>query len=269
MRSLDQFFDPASLQVLTVIVPDDEYDGIKKALDGASRRHRILVLPEADLDLQTRLEKGWFRQQLIKLKMATKVESPFFLVLDADVICCKPVSYTQLIPNGRALLTRSRKTVQPDWWKWSAELLRTPPKIWTYDLNIWKLKIRTPGPGMGVTPAILSTTHTLELIDCLQTLWHRPLGELLNDHRFTEYTLYYLFLEMNGLVDRVHQTDLPVRCSGKGTNVYNVNDVENWNVDRLFTDMSQPGFFTVFQSNAAISPEIVWEKIRPYLGNQA
>jgi hypothetical protein len=225
------------------------------------------LLSEKDLDLQSRLEQGWFRQQLIKLKMATIIESSYYLVLDADVICCKPVSYAQLIPDGRALLTRAQKTTQPDWWKWAGHLLGTPPRIWKFGLKSWKPSFRTSGMGMGVTPGILSTRHTLDLIDYLQDLWRLPLGELLSDHRFTEYTLYYLYLEMNGLVDQVHQSNFPVRCSGSGANTWHKEQFEQWNVDRLFTDLIQPGFFTVCQSNTVIPAEAVWRKVSCFLDN--
>jgi hypothetical protein len=268
LRSLDRFFDPDSLQDFMVIVRDEELESIKQELQGLPKRHQISLVPERELNLQTHLSPGWFRQQLIKLKIATKIESTYYLVLDADNICCKAVAYDQLIPNGRALMTRVEKQAHRDWWKWSAKLLGTRPGLWRTALRLWKPRIRTSPKGMDVTPAILSTSSTLNLIDYLQRRWQLPLGEILSDHRFTEYTLYYLFLEMNGLVHQLHQTDAPVSCIGKGMNVWAVNEFEDWNVQRLFSDPAQLGFFTVCQSNTGISPEAVWQKIRPYVANQ-
>jgi hypothetical protein len=39
---------------------------------------------------------------------------------------------------------------------------------------------------------------------------------------------------------------------------------EHWNVDECF-DPDEPGFFTVVQSNAGISPQAVQRRIAPYL----
>ena len=35
--------------------------------------------------------RGWLTQQIVKLAMAERVESDFYLTLDADVICTRTV----------------------------------------------------------------------------------------------------------------------------------------------------------------------------------
>jgi hypothetical protein len=40
---------------------------------------------------------GWFVQQLVKLSIARIVSSPFYLTLDADVMCVRHTEYTDLV----------------------------------------------------------------------------------------------------------------------------------------------------------------------------
>ncbi len=60
---------------------------------------------------------GWRKQQLLKIAIANLVENEFYLTLDADVICLKPLDESKLIINGKALLQYEQRAQHPKWWK--------------------------------------------------------------------------------------------------------------------------------------------------------
>jgi len=49
--------------------------------------------------------QGWYLQQLIKLAIAEHIKTDFYLTLDADVICVKPVYFSDLVKDGCAVYT--------------------------------------------------------------------------------------------------------------------------------------------------------------------
>ena len=72
-----------------------------------SRRQQIC--PELAADPDTfhefpRRNKGWYRQQLLKLGAATHVGSPFYMTLDSDVIFTNEFRPDDVIHDGRSVI---------------------------------------------------------------------------------------------------------------------------------------------------------------------
>ena len=89
-RSLELFFN--DLRICWVVTPDKDYDELKSHF----REHNYCVVPESSLVPEFRFFRnvsGWYKQQLIKLAIAERIETDFYLTLDSDVICIKPVFF--------------------------------------------------------------------------------------------------------------------------------------------------------------------------------
>lgn len=261
MRSLDRFCDPEMVETVLVVVRERERDDVRAAIVEESWRHRTEVITEESLGLLSEPSEGWFRQQIIKLAAADRIPTPFYLTLDADVICCKPVSYGDLVPGGRAAITLTSRRVHSDWWHQSAAILGVRPRMRRFAPRLWKPRLTTHRQGMSVTPAVLSTGHVRELMRALERKWKTSVAQVLAARPFTEYTLYFLYLESKGLVDLVHDRGRPVACRGSGANVWFADQFEAWDVERLFGDSQQSGFFTVCQAGKGIATEQVWERV--------
>lgn len=213
---------------------------------------------------------GWRIQQVLKLAAAQIVKTPYYLTFDPDVICTHPISEEILMPGGKAILQLEPKS-HKNWWKSSAHQLKFKP--------LMKEK------GIYVTPAILSTEAVRGLIKELSAKkhwtekllqphmpgdFHQYIPLFRKRHRWSEYTLYHLYLEKHKLVDRYHtRSDSPeVPRTLLSTNtLWNKNDMEeweNWDVDACFSEADKSLFFIV-QSSKQIPPEEIWKRVEKYL----
>lgn len=275
-RSLDAFFEP--LATCHVVVPDDEVALVRPRLPG----DRYVVVPESDVVPEIgwfrstarsrgRLRivgppmHGWFVQQLVKLALAERVRTPFYLTLDADVVCVRPTRYSDLVPDGRALV----QTTPPNHPEWNDDAERV-------------LGLPRSGRQHAVTPALLSreavsalARHLGDRVDPRMrelALW-LPRGRarqivaswrsyLLRNLPWTEYAVYGTFLEATGLFDRYHV--LGGENAIYGNAVWMESQFDEWDAAATFN--GSEGFcFSVVQSATRIPPERVWAKVQPHL----
>ena len=176
-RTLERFFEP--LGTLWVVVPDRERGAVGVPFGE--------VLVDSDVVPELRggsLPHGWHVQQLVKLAIADRVATPFYLTLDADVICVRPTRYEDLVRDGRALAQITRPH-HPEWNDDAERVLGLPRS----------------GRQYGVTPAVLSRDGVLRLRRHLGGDWR---GRLLRELPWTEYALYNTFLEATGQWTRHH-----------------------------------------------------------------
>jgi Family of unknown function (DUF6492) len=258
-----------------IVTPDQEFEQLKSWIQDDT--YQVIaessLIPEFKIFNKTR---GWYKQQLIKIAIAEKIETDFYLTLDADVICTKSVFFSDLVKEGRAVCYILEKDLWPSWYKWAEQVL--------------VLKASRLGVVHNVTPAVLSKPAMLKLHEYLSHLSHtvnlslkkrylklfilkllsktiiRDIVDwriyLLTYLPWTEYSLYYTFLEKMNLFDKYH-----VRVEHS---IYSHNSVwyrdqfSSWNPEQSF-DRADNSFFTVVQSNTGISADQVWEKVSAYL----
>lgn len=164
--------------------------------------------------------RGWMRQQLVKLAVAHRVDTAFYLTLDSDVVLTRDVALGELVEHDRAPYALMGPTPHLDWYRGSWGLLGLPPKDEQREHN--------------VTPAILSTRGVLELAAALDARvqsgayspGRRGLAQravlalrglafprdarawtlfLAASPPWTEYSLYYAWLESTGTLERHHR----------------------------------------------------------------
>jgi len=259
--SLAAFAEPGLFEEITVVVPGRDRQDVERLCHEWNPLPLFVVDEEEYLPAlrQHRLAPGWFRQQVIKLQGARRLDAPFYMTLDDDVILCKTLRRSDLFVGAKALLEPNPRTAHVEWWAGSARLLKRP-----IDLS---------APGMFVTPAILARPICLRLFEDLERChgadWAAALlrqTSRLRAPSWSEYALYYLAAESAGMIPEFHAiagTDTPQRlwCP---TSVWQRSDFERWNVAECF-DPEAPGFFTVIQSNAGISTAEICRRIAPYL----
>jgi hypothetical protein len=279
LRSLKLLED---LRRCWIVVRDDEHERVRSSLGehGFPVGNRIVVMREStvvpELSQYRRLYRlfgrthdmsGWYIQQLVKMAMAQFVETPFYLTLDADVICLKPVKYSDLVRDGRGIARRTTEDIHPKWYRWAERVLKIPRSRFTH----------------GVTPAVLSRDAMACLQRYLQGQVRRPLrfagavwrgtkigrgdpwggwrAHLIRSVPWTEYALYGTFLEAMGLYDLYHVDGGPEAIYSNS--VWAGEAFETWEPRALLT---KPGsYFVVFQSTTGIAPEVIWERVRPLI----
>jgi hypothetical protein len=283
LKSLERRFE--RLGTLWVVCPNGQAAAIEAALAPLKPSRELRVEREGqlvpELTLAPRL-RGWFRQQLIKLAIYERVESDFYLTLDADVICTRRLAPESLAPDGLGLCHVIPGDLHADWYRGSEAVLG--------------LSNAGRGGLHAVTPAVLNRRAVAELAEYLEAraarggfarglrglrqrlLFFRarraertrfsPWRLLLTGGApWTEYALYYTFLEATGRFDRFHRYSAD--C------IYDVDrsiwyadrrDFGAWDPEPSFRGLGPP-WFVVVQSNTRIAPADVQRKLGRYLAD--
>lgn len=256
--SLRHFTNPRIFHRFVIVVPREEIDEVKgyaKAwsdfpIEVVDEAEHMAVFAEYSQRHQIR---NWHRQQIIKLYAPALIDTEYFLVLDPDCFATHAFDIASLIVDGKALTHLQPRTVEPYYWEASAKLLDVDPQL--------------ERSGIWWTPAILSRTLCLNLHRRLEavhgTEWRRVLlANYMVD--WTEYTLYWLNAEREGLLDQYHVTPKPgQRALHADESVWFADKMEGWSESRHLAADSD-GMFAVVQSNTHISPQRVVEKLSPY-----
>ncbi|WP_073072260.1 DUF6492 family protein [Phormidesmis priestleyi] len=274
-----------------IVTPDHEFEQIKSLISD----EQYCVIPESSLVPEFKIFRssnrfsifksvpGWFKQQIIKIAIADKIETDFYLTLDADVICTKPVYFEDLIKDGRAVCYIHQTHTHHDWYGWAEEVL--------------KMTARSRELLHNVTPAVLSKQAMLELQTYLTQVYHKtkfPLRrrdlkvvalkflttflpkkstlrhQLLSWRSYlsvctpwTEYGLYYIFLEETNRFDKYHiEVTDPIYTNDDS--VWYKETFESWDVEKVFSPESSH-FFVIVQGWLDLDIQEVWQKVDQYL----
>lgn len=257
LPSLNRFLSSDCVAELIVVAPPEDVNTIRKGLVGQTF-FTVRVVDEAEMCPSVRRERGWYKQQILKLAAAELIKTPWYLTLDADVMCVRPVNAKFLFPDGRAIWQRERPSQHPEWWAGSRAVLRSSGEF------------NAGQPVIGVTPALMHTESTRDLLARLtalypETHWSTALARL-TTLDWTEYSLYWTHLLDVGRVEQLY--------SGSDCTPYNEDSV--WSLDqadaldakkldKVFADDAHHGFF-VFQSRVALSLEVAASILRPRIG---
>jgi hypothetical protein len=271
-----------------VVTPDREAGTLSDLIHD----ERFRVVPETDVVPEFSLFRsipGWYKQQLIKMAIATAIETPFYLTLDADVICVRQTDTADLVKQNRAachLIPGSLSRGKARWYEWAEA---------TLNLEVKRRQLH------NVTPAVLSREAMLRLQEYLTTLYAH--GDLSPGHRgrkrtlllsllrrggrvvpagtsahewlcgwrtylalslpWTEYALYYSFLEGTDLFHQYHfETDCCLYSVERS--IWYEDQLSSWNPSRIF-DPGNPYCFVVFQSTLPVSAERLWDSVRTFI----
>jgi hypothetical protein len=270
------------LRRIWVVCPDAQVTAIKDRYDALQLPFELCIeselniVPEFDLKIR---QSGWFRQQVIKLAIYERVASNLYLTLDADVVCTRPVTATQLIADGRGACFTFEFPEQVYWYKRIEDVLR--------------IKAPRLGTSHNVTPALLHRdgvralrTHIEDMISHgrysrglrgIKQRWYLFTSKrqpnlakwrvfLMAARPWTEYALYYTFLEASEQFEQYHQ--ITRQCIYDMENsLWHAKDGKlpgNWDPAKSFSGEGPP-WFLVAQSNTGINVHTIRQQIQPLL----
>jgi hypothetical protein len=229
-----------------------------------------LLAPPSDIAPAT----GWFRQQLVKLAAHELVRSKFYMTLDADVICVRPFSCSDVIKKGKALCNTEYLKDYRALYKGRFALREMKVK---QRRICWAEKVlgisRSPQYRKriyGETPVLLNTRQVENLTRYLEERHELPWrSALLQALPWTEYPLYFQFLESTGKLDSVH---VPRHRNAilnlddsfwHSPNIYR-SAMAEWDPKDAFNPKGA-GYLVVVQSFLGIDPKRVWEAVESYI----
>lgn len=244
---------------VSIVSPKCSLDQVSTEFIGRSQNLNVNVFNELDLLPQfadAPINQHWYKQQIIKLASYNILDSKYSLTLDADIVLYKPLYPEDIYIDDRILTGWENMSHHPDWWSVSAERL---------GLN----KAVCAGPlGMHPTPQFLSTRMLADLHGYLNSYYSCDAWTfLLNNRGWTEYTLYNLYLNMTGNINRFHHTmswAIDNKISIKSWRGFSTLAQFNaWNPECAFKS-DEPGYFGVLNSSSKITPEQIWKRIMKY-----
>ena len=283
MGTLSRYLAAEMVHRQLVVAPDADADAIRAHPALARAPWPLEIVPDSSLLSQSvdhlegllpaseRAAAGgrgasYRAQMLLKLAVARRVTTAFYLVLDADVLCTRKTGLRDIIVGGRGIYqaeelgtnTRHRR----EWWDAADALLDAKGCV-------------TSQPQqrvIGVTPALLSTEVSLSLIRRLNASaggggggWDVSLFHELRERGrdWTEYTLYWTHACVSGLAKTRHVPSPRKLKLYDGDSGFEWNSWREWSATRAFADESF--VFSVLQSISGVDPAWVSQQIAPFV----
>ncbi len=260
-KSLDKFFVPEDIGKVFVTFPDK--NTMLKLIQELKLKFPVEVMTEEDLippkDYYVfKRRKGWLRQQIVKLYISTLIKTDFYLCLDADVLCIKPVGVNNLVINGKAGINIEPKSWHNEWWKASQKVLKIPD----------------PGTteGMSSSTNIFITEVAIDLINYIENLYKKSFTRVLmnwwwtNTYKFkrewTEYKLYWLFVEYKKLTHRYDPTN-----KIWGPSIWKNTAEINEELFKIIFNPQNEGYFSICQSTR-IEDNVLEGYVNQYLDKE-
>lgn len=188
-----KFLDTLFLKNFIIICPLDDMPQIKKHTDKYSNIIQFEFIDE-NLLLEDIEVKGWYKQQLIKLLVANHVETSNYLIVDSDMYLNQHLKYADLFDDKLIKYSFEEyhttndmyHSTNSNWWESSANIV-------DFNINF----IRESIDLMGVTPQLMIKDVVIELINFLTNRYGNQWKKTICQLKFTEYTLYWLYLLKN------------------------------------------------------------------------
>ncbi len=201
LPSLNKYLDATSVYEFIIICKAEELNLVKNELGKQQSNLPINIISE-NLILKGEViskSKGWYIQQLLKLGIARRIKTNYYLVLDSDCFLTRSFDYENLFFDEKLIMNTNSWKVHKIWWVNSADIIDIP------------LEPVKENPVMAVTPEILITSSVCELLDFLKNKnEYLDWDEFLCTKKFTEFTLYWLFLVKSGLTNRYQTSGGPI-----------------------------------------------------------
>lgn len=183
LSSLDLFFEKDSVYEVILVYMSS---GLDRCVELQQRftNLKIRLIEETEITNvkpQVRWRRrGWHYQQMLKLGVAKFVNTENYLLMDADCFAIKKVGCNDLIVGGKNLVTfKTYYGYMARWPRESSQLLKMPAGAFTM---------------MGVTPQLIRVDVVRKLLEFLEKRYELKWDEILAHNKFTEYTLYWIYL---------------------------------------------------------------------------
>src|SRR6266480_3372848 len=212
---LNNFAQDDLLEFLVVCPPND-ISCLSETLRSVTTDSRYRIISEDDICPDFRLAisretgevNGWLAQQLIKLSVATRITSRHYVTLDSDILCVKPFAFETLINNGAALTNIESSSDYQRIYHEDSARREAAIKVRRYGTSAEILGYVRPRTLLfrfyGETPVVLQTASVLAMTEHLNKRFFCPWSRALATRSgWTEYSLYFQFLEMTGQLESV------------------------------------------------------------------
>jgi len=196
-----------------LVSPDRDAPLLRAALRSVTGDPRYKLLSELEVcpnlrkatGSETGEVRGWRVQQMLKLAISAYVSSEHYVTLDNDIVCIRRCSYDDLVKNGRAVTNCETPVDYMRIYTSAFAAREAGIKLRRYarSQKILGHSLQRPNAQFyGETPVVLRTDMVSRLLEFLSGRFRGEWSEMLaSKGGWTEYGLYYNFLEMTGKLD--------------------------------------------------------------------
>ena len=146
LKSLRKFLDLSILKDFFIVASQEDIQTIKDDLLRSYPEFPFVFVAEDELCPSIMGAAGWTKQMILKLAIANRVETDYYLTLDTDVFLTKPLSGADILQEGKLVYQKEDPRTHKKWWESSACLL-----------NVAADRVLEKEFAMGVTPEYLVT----------------------------------------------------------------------------------------------------------------
>lgn len=216
LSTFRRFCNHDDLARFIIICPDADVSDTTAILRSVTTDERYVVASEREIcpglpqgSPGGRASDGWAIQQILKLAAAEYVASPYYVTLDADILCLRPFGVKDLIIDGKAVVGVETAEVYRRLYTHSFAAEETRIKQRRYEaaaaLLGYERDQECRGRYFSETPCSLHTDSVVALSRHLESASRPPWPDTLaRTSGWTEYSLYFQFLESRGLLDVLH-----------------------------------------------------------------
>jgi Family of unknown function (DUF6492) len=214
-------FDQMDLDAFIIVSPFSECQRIEAILRSVTADHRYNVIPEHLLcpeicakPQHNQALAGWHIQQIIKMAVAELLVTDFYVTLDSDILCLRKVKESDLIvqtTNGpKGIVNTETEKDYTSIYRSSFVSAELRIKRARYCASLKLLGKDVPEDDInrffGETPCVIHRASMLSLLVYLSKSMQKPWQEgLAGDTGWTEYSLYFQYLEFTGLLEDIYQ----------------------------------------------------------------
>lgn len=240
-----KYLETEYIDYFYIICPDSDISVIKKYTNKYSHIPFKFIPEETLLHSNVKNIEGWFKQQLIKLNVYSIIKTEYYLTVDSDLYLNQPLKYKDLFHGNKLKYSfepwqefnNKYYSTNSNWWKGSCNIL---------NYNIENLYDKTD--LMGVTPQIMVTKKVEDLIEYIKNIYGEEWQKIITDMKFTEYTLYWIFLIQNNNTNLYTKDGYPLWKHDLERNILDYDSEKNQKNIVLKSILEPNSYFSVIQS---------------------
>ena len=213
---------------------------------------------------------GWLKQQLIKLAVCDVVRSSHYITLDADVICVRKFTLNDIIQEDRALCQvediRDYLDLYNDFFASKEYCIKMHRCLRVVRILGFNRPNEYRDRIYSETPVIMNTKGVWMLTQYIQNKYSLEWRKYLikNFASWTEYPLYFQFLEGTGLLEQMYMISKKHKLWDPSTSFWQPE--HRYRHEREFNNIDEylrgvESYFIVLQTGWGVSSGNFFEKI--------
>lgn len=250
----DKFLESEYLESFYIICPVQDIKILSKYTD--KYPHIPFKFIKEDYIIHKNISdiNGWLKQQIIKIATASIITTEYYLIVDSDMYLNQKLRYEDLFQNSKVKysyepyqeLNNKYYSTNSEWWKNSAKIIDYPIT------DLYKDKYL-----MGVTPQIFITDKVKELVKYLILRYGKDWQKIICDMKFSEYTLYWLFMLKNNYTQLYTIEGYPLWNHDLERNILYYHTEEEQKIIAKKSVLENKSYFSVIQSYLPVNVDLM------------